>query len=171
MSWVNLDDVYVNKSGDSIAGNLSVGGTLTINDGKGTDTTYNVANEITTLRDSVSPLHQYPGNVPGDVKSQTWYVMPIGGNKVVLCFEVVPWYLSLTNNEYYYKASIPIKIKKVLFSCSESTQWRCDRTRVMIEEDSPTEIQIAAKIDRNAPNGTVEDPYLIPIKVMIIATI
>ena len=41
----------------------------------------------------------------------------------------------------------------------------------MIEEDSPTEIQIAAKIDRNAPNGTVEDPYLIPIKVMIIATI
>lgn len=54
MSWVNLDDVYVNKSGDSIAGNLSVGGALTINDGKGTNTTYNVANEITTLRDSVS---------------------------------------------------------------------------------------------------------------------
>ena len=58
MSWVNLDDVYVNKSGDSIAGNLSVGGALTINDGKGTDTTYNVANEITTLRDSVSQLHK-----------------------------------------------------------------------------------------------------------------
>lgn len=56
MSWVNLDDVYVNKSGDSIAGNLSVGGALTINDGKGTDTTYNVANEITTLRDSVSRM-------------------------------------------------------------------------------------------------------------------
>ncbi len=54
MSWVNLNDVYVNKSGDSIAGNLSVGGALTINDGKGTNTTYNVANEITTLRDSVS---------------------------------------------------------------------------------------------------------------------
>lgn len=57
MSWVNLDDVYVNKTGDTIAGDLSVGGTLTINDGKGTDTTYNVANEITTLRDSVS--HDY----------------------------------------------------------------------------------------------------------------
>ena len=56
MSWVNLDDVYVNKSGDSIAGNLSVGGALTINDGKGTNTTYNVANEITTLRDSVSQM-------------------------------------------------------------------------------------------------------------------
>ena len=54
MSWVNLDDVYVNKTGDTIAGDLSVGGALTVNDGKGTNTTYNVANEITTLRDSVS---------------------------------------------------------------------------------------------------------------------
>lgn len=54
MSWVNLDDVYVNKTGDSIAGNLSVGGTLTINNAKGNGGTYNVANEITTLRDSVS---------------------------------------------------------------------------------------------------------------------
>lgn len=56
MSWVNLDDVYVNKTGDSIAGNLSVNGALTVNDGKGTNTTYNVANEITTLRDSVSQI-------------------------------------------------------------------------------------------------------------------
>lgn len=57
MSWVNLDDVYVNKTGDSIAGNLSVGGTLTINNAKGNGGTYNVANEITTLRDSVSPKY------------------------------------------------------------------------------------------------------------------
>lgn len=56
MSWVNLDDVYVNKTGDKIAGDLSVGGTLTVNDGKGKNTTYNVANEITTLRGSVSKL-------------------------------------------------------------------------------------------------------------------
>lgn len=62
MSWVNLDDVYVNKTGDTIAGDLSVGGALTINDGKGTDTTYNVANEITTLRDSVSQVSLYSGN-------------------------------------------------------------------------------------------------------------
>lgn len=126
---------------------------------------------LATIGDSVSPLHQYPGNVPGDVKNQTWYVMPIGGNKVVLCFEVVPWYLSLTKKEYYYKASLPIKIEKVLFSCSESKQWRCGRTRAMIEEDNPTEILIAAKIDSEAPNTTVADPYLIPINVMIIATI
>ena len=63
MSWVNLNDVYVNKTGDTIAGDLSVGGALTVNDGKGTNTTYNVANEITTvvneittLRDSVSQV-------------------------------------------------------------------------------------------------------------------
>lgn len=56
MSWVNLNDVYVNKTGDTIAGDLSVGGALTVNNGKGTGTTYNVANEITTLRDSVSQI-------------------------------------------------------------------------------------------------------------------
>ena len=55
MSWVNLDDVYVNQTGGAIAGDLSVGGALTINDAKGSGGTYNVANEITTLRDSVSP--------------------------------------------------------------------------------------------------------------------
>ena len=56
MSWVNLDDVYVNQTGGTIAGDLSVNGALTVNDGKGTNTTYNVANEITTLRDSVSHI-------------------------------------------------------------------------------------------------------------------
>ena len=54
MSWVNLNDVYVNRTGGTIAGDLSVNGALTVNDGKGTNTTYNVANQITTLRDSVS---------------------------------------------------------------------------------------------------------------------
>lgn len=54
MSWVNLNDVYVNQTGGTIAGDLSVNGALTVNDGKGTNTTYNIANEITTLRDSVS---------------------------------------------------------------------------------------------------------------------
>lgn len=67
MSWVNLDDVYVNKTGDSIAGNLSVGGTLTINNAKGNGGTYNVANEITTLRDSVSQVSQSLS------KTRVWY--------------------------------------------------------------------------------------------------
>lgn len=56
MSWVNLNDVYVNQTGGAIAGDLSVGGALTINDAKGGGGTYNVANEITTLRDSVSQI-------------------------------------------------------------------------------------------------------------------
>lgn len=67
MSWINLDDVYVNKTGDSIAGNLSVGGTLTINNAKGNGGTYNVANEITTLRDSVSKASQSLS------KTRVWY--------------------------------------------------------------------------------------------------
>lgn len=56
MSWVNLDDAYVNKTGDTIAGDLSVNGTLTIDDKKGTNTTYDVANEISELQNSVSKL-------------------------------------------------------------------------------------------------------------------
>lgn len=67
MSWVNLDDVYVNKTGGAIAGNLSVGGALTINDAKGSGGTYNVANEITTLRDSVSQVSQSLS------KTRVWY--------------------------------------------------------------------------------------------------
>lgn len=57
MSWVNLNDTYVNKTGDTIAGDLSVNGALNVNDGKGTGTTYNVANEITALRDHTSKLN------------------------------------------------------------------------------------------------------------------
>ena len=64
MSWVNLNDVYVNKTGDTITGDLAVNGALTANaltaNGDLTvikdSTTYNVADEISTLRDSVSSL-------------------------------------------------------------------------------------------------------------------
>ena len=54
MAWVNLNDVYVNKTGGTITGDLTVNGAIKVNDGKGSGGTYNVANEITTLRDSVS---------------------------------------------------------------------------------------------------------------------
>lgn len=67
MSWVNLNDVYVNQTGGAIAGDLSVGGALTINDAKGGGGTYNVANEITTLRDSVSQVSQSLS------KTRVWY--------------------------------------------------------------------------------------------------
>lgn len=72
MSWVNLNDVYVNQTGGTIAGDLSVNGALTVNDGKGTNTTYNVANEITTLRDSVSQISKNPKIYVGTKVVNTW---------------------------------------------------------------------------------------------------
>lgn len=53
-NWVNLNDVYVPTNGGSVNGDLEVKGTLTIDDKTGNNTTYDVANEITALRDSVS---------------------------------------------------------------------------------------------------------------------
>lgn len=72
MSWVNLNDVYVNKTGGTIAGDLSVNGALTVNDGKGTNTTYNVANEITTLRNSVSQIPKNPKIYVGTKVVNSW---------------------------------------------------------------------------------------------------
>lgn len=81
MSWVNLDDVYVNQTGGTIAGDLSVNGTLTVNDGKGTNTTYNVANEITTLRDSVSQVNKL-------YSSNAWYIAVMSGFICIYALEV-----------------------------------------------------------------------------------
>lgn len=53
-NWVNLNDVYVPANGGSVNGDLGVKGTLTVDDKTGNNTTYDVANEITALRDSVS---------------------------------------------------------------------------------------------------------------------
>mgnify|MGYP007016410748 CR=1 FL=1 len=63
MTWINLNDVYVNKTGGTITGDLAVNGNLTINDATGNGTIYNVANEISTLRDSVSREHIGTGMV------------------------------------------------------------------------------------------------------------
>lgn len=81
MSWVNLDDVYVNKTGGTIAGDLSVNGALTVNDGKGTNTTYNVANEITTLRDSVSQVNKL-------YSSNAWYIAVMSGFICIYALDV-----------------------------------------------------------------------------------
>lgn len=63
MAWTNLDNVYVSTNGGTITGDLNVNGTLTINDKKGTNTTYDVASQITSLRDSVSPCKVYCGTI------------------------------------------------------------------------------------------------------------
>lgn len=56
-NWVNLNDVYVPANGGSVNGDLGVKGTLTIDDKTGNNTTYDVANEITALRDRTSKLN------------------------------------------------------------------------------------------------------------------
>lgn len=72
MSWVNLNDVYVNQTGGTIAGDLSVNGALTVNNGKGSGGTYNVANEITTLLDSVSQISKNPKVYVGTKVLNRW---------------------------------------------------------------------------------------------------
>lgn len=88
MSWVNLDDVYVNQTGGAIAGNLSVGGALTINDAKGSGGTYNVANEITTLRDSVSPTGFTC--LQGSIESGTYCAYTRIGHLILVCMNDMP---------------------------------------------------------------------------------
>ena len=89
MSWVNLDDVYVKQTGGgAIAGDLSVKGALTVNDGKGTNTTYNVANEITTLRGSVSPTGFTC--LRGSIASGTYCAYARIGHLVFVCMNDMP---------------------------------------------------------------------------------
>lgn len=88
MSWVNLNDVYVNQTGGTIAGDLSVNGALTVNDGKGTNTTYNVANEITTLRDSVSPTGFTC--LQGSIESGTYCAYARIGHLIFVCMNDMP---------------------------------------------------------------------------------
>ena len=119
MSWVNLDDVYVNKSGDSIAGNLSVGGTLTINDGKGTDTTYNVANEITTLRDSVSQekIGDYQVNLAGATFNINAVYIPSQNAIRVICDRASGWMIASGNGYKSVSVSLPPKYTPSANTC------------------------------------------------------
>lgn len=130
-----------------------------------------ISEQTKKLGDSVSQINQYPGGMSGNVIDQSWHVLPLGGNRVALVFEASPWYTALAKKEYYYEAALPIKVKKVLFSCAESTQWRCDRTRVTFNEGDTTVMKIAANIDRDASGGTAAEPFYITIKAMIIAAI
>ena len=46
MTWVNLNDVYVEKTGGVVNGNLDVKGTILVDNGSGDGKKYNVAKEI-----------------------------------------------------------------------------------------------------------------------------
>ena len=52
MPWKSLGDLYLPKTGGSISGSLAVNGNLTVNDGSGNDTTYDLASEISELKDA-----------------------------------------------------------------------------------------------------------------------
>ena len=67
--FINLSEIYLPTAGGSIDGDVEIGGALTVNDGTGAGTTYDLAYEISQLRaeneelkaawDSVSPVILY----------------------------------------------------------------------------------------------------------------
>lgn len=62
MSFINLNELYVPTTGDgTIDGDLEVSGNLTVNDGSGEGTTYDVAAEITELKDAWDSVSQDSG--------------------------------------------------------------------------------------------------------------
>lgn len=81
MTWVNLNDVYVKNTGGTINGDLDVNGAITVNDGSGNGTKYNVANEISTLRDSVSYRAWFQTYSLNDAKI---YAIPSDKQQVIL---------------------------------------------------------------------------------------
>lgn len=57
--FINLSEIYLPIAGGSVDGDLEVGGSLQVNDGTGSGTTYDVAHEITKSKeawDSVSEV-------------------------------------------------------------------------------------------------------------------
>lgn len=74
MTWVNLNDIYVPKTGGTVTGDLGVDGSIVVNDGTGSGTTYDVASEITDLKDawdSISHISQCGVNWP-TISTDQW---------------------------------------------------------------------------------------------------
>lgn len=88
-NWVNLNDVYVPANGGSVNGDLGVKGTLTVDDKTGNNTTYDVANEITALRDSVSKVtfdnvnHILFSKNPSNNHYEIWFKTDTGDNMCI----------------------------------------------------------------------------------------
>lgn len=91
-NWVNLNDVYVPANGGSVNGDLGVKGTLTIDDKTGNNTTYDVANEITALRDHTSKLlvsdsaNHISFNKSANGNYEIWF--NTGTESVCICFNM-----------------------------------------------------------------------------------
>lgn len=162
MSWVNLDDVYVNKSGDSIAGNLSVGGALTINDGKGTNTTYNVANEITTLRDSVSNVFYKEG---------AWNKIQIGN--MVMLTRAVSDAVFKGGNEYVrsYIISFPVTFAEIPVISMTKFESVNSSTNLMVNPKVWECTTTNARLGWCNGSGGIPDNFLLPFFLIVIGRV
>lgn len=146
MSWVNLNDVYVNKTGGTIAGNLSVGGALTINNAKGNGGTYNVANEITTLRDSVS--QEKVGDYRVDLVGATFNVNVVyipSQNAIRVICDRVSGYMSASGNGYKsVSISLPSKYRPKTYAYFVGVADFSAQFAVMVELDPNGKLSLKA---------------------------
>lgn len=87
MAWVNLNDIYVEKTGSTINGNLDVEGTLLVNDGSGAK--YNVAHTIHNRGVSFAELDGTDSNchfqfIIRDDKNNKLYTLAFNDKNIVL---------------------------------------------------------------------------------------
>lgn len=78
MAWESFNDIYVPNTGGSIEGDLEVSGNLTVNDGSGEGTTYDVASEITELKSAWDSVSQ---DISDLIVKPTMYTME-GSNQI-----------------------------------------------------------------------------------------
>ena len=83
-SWKSFNDVYVPNTGGDITGDLEVSGNLTVNDGSGEGTTYDVAAEITELKDAWDSVSQINVGTGSSVIKRGFVATFIIGENVTL---------------------------------------------------------------------------------------
>lgn len=158
MAWVNLNDVYVNKTGGTITGDLTVNGSIKVNNGKGNGGIYNVANEITTLRDSVSQDTGWLDIYPKDEKG-AFVRYRVRHNIVYVIFKNI-WGIAAGR---YWKAGILPSDYKPAFSFYSSLAMRQSNNTAMawVGDDGEVGLYPMATLDSdgtNAVSGIVSYP-------------
>ena len=144
-NWVNLNDVYVPANGGSVNCDLGVKGTLTVDDKTGNNTTYDVANEITALRDYVS---QTTYNVePSNSKLTVSSCVKICGIVLVtglIDASSIGWYDCKLNN-------MPKPITDAAISFGRYPDWGNPGVTANIGPDGNVVIQVATAFPNKIP--------------------
>lgn len=101
--FINLSEIYLPTAGGSIDGDVEIGGALTVNDGTGAGTTYDLAYEISQLRaeneelkaawDSVSQASDY---IVSEGTSGDWYYRKWASGWAE-CYGIAGQYISSVN--------------------------------------------------------------------------